>query len=53
MYFADIKRAAILRLSQDGFTPISKANMNNFFTDKMDYLFKNDFYTFNRTGQIY
>tara|TARA_Y100000401_G_scaffold29305_1_gene21374 strand:+ start:2331 stop:6257 length:3927 start_codon:yes stop_codon:yes gene_type:complete len=40
MYFADIKRAAILRLSQDGFTPISKANMNNFFTDKMDYLFK-------------
>ena len=42
MYFADIKRASILRLSQDGFTPISKIMMNNFFTDKMDYLFKTD-----------
>jgi len=42
MYFADIKRASILRLSQDGFTPISKVMMNNFFTDKMDYLFKSN-----------
>lgn len=40
MYFADIKRASVLRLSQDGFTPISTVRMNNFFTDKMDYLFK-------------
>ena len=32
-YFFDIRRGAVLRLSQDGLTPISEAKMKNFFTD--------------------
>tara|TARA_R110002167_G_scaffold3430_5_gene16777 strand:+ start:17934 stop:22367 length:4434 start_codon:yes stop_codon:yes gene_type:complete len=32
-YFVDIKRRVVLRLSQDGLTPISEHKMKNFFTD--------------------
>ena len=32
-YFFDIRRGAVMRLSQDGLTPISEARMKNFFTD--------------------
>jgi len=32
-YFVDIRRRVVLRLSQDGLTPISEARMKNFFTD--------------------
>ena len=34
MYFVDVKRGAVLRLSQDGFTEISNNKMREFFTDK-------------------
>ena len=32
-YFVDARRRAVLRLSQDGITPISEHGMKNFFTD--------------------
>ena len=32
-YFFDIRRGAVLRLSQNGLTPISEFKMKNFFTD--------------------
>jgi hypothetical protein len=32
-YFFDVRRRAVLRLSQDGLTPISEHKMKNFFTD--------------------
>lgn len=32
-YFADVNRGAVLRLSQDGITPISEYKMHNHFTD--------------------
>ena len=32
-YFFDVRRGAVMRLSQDGLTPISEARMKNFFTD--------------------
>ena len=35
MYFADKSKGSILRLSQDGLTPISKAGMNDWFTDNL------------------
>ena len=34
-YFADKARGVILRLSKDGLTPISKANMSDFFRDRL------------------
>lgn len=34
MYFVDIKRGAVLRLAQDGFTEISNNKMREYFTDK-------------------
>lgn len=34
-YFADRMRGVILRLSKDGLTPISSANMNDFFRDRL------------------
>ena len=36
MYFADIKRGAVLRLSQDGFSQISSNKMQEYFTDKFE-----------------
>jgi cyclophilin family peptidyl-prolyl cis-trans isomerase len=33
MYFVDIQRGVVLRLGNDGFTPISNYKMKNFFTD--------------------
>jgi hypothetical protein len=33
LYFADIKRGAVCRLSQNGITPISEYQMKNYFTD--------------------
>ena len=33
LYFTDVKRGAVLRLSGDGITPISAYRMNNWFTD--------------------
>ena len=33
MYFVDIQRGVVLRLANDGFTPISNYKMKNFFTD--------------------
>lgn len=33
IYFADIKRGAVLRLSQDGFTEVSSYRMKDYFTD--------------------
>lgn len=33
-YFADVNRGAVLRLSQDGITPISEYKMHNHFTDR-------------------
>ena len=33
MYFVDIRRGCVLRLSQDGFTLISENNMKEYFTD--------------------
>ena len=39
-YFTDKQRGAVLRLSMDGITPISDANMRDWFRDKLkgDYL---------------
>ena len=34
LYWVDIKRGAVLRLSRDGFTVISNANMIDYFNDK-------------------
>jgi hypothetical protein len=34
-YFADRMRGVVLRLSKDGLTPISSANMNDFFRDRL------------------
>lgn len=36
MYFVDMKRGVVLRLSNDGFTPISEYKMKNFFTDSFE-----------------
>tara|TARA_R110000850_G_scaffold272892_2_gene408528 strand:- start:7674 stop:11978 length:4305 start_codon:yes stop_codon:yes gene_type:complete len=36
MYFVDMKRGAVVRLSNDGFTPISEYKMKNFFTDNFE-----------------
>ena len=33
IYFADIRSGKVMRLSQDGLTPISEANMDSFFKD--------------------
>ena len=33
LYFTDIKRGAVCRLSQNGITPISEYQMKNYFTD--------------------
>lgn len=33
-YFTDVDRGAVLRLSQDGITPISENKMHNHFTDR-------------------
>ncbi len=33
MYFVDVQRGVVLRLANDGFTPISNYKMKNFFTD--------------------
>ena len=33
MYFVDVRRGAVLRLSQDGFTVISENQMKEYFTD--------------------
>ena len=40
MYFVDIKRGAVLRLSQDGFTPISDIKMRDYFTDKATKIYQ-------------
>ena len=40
MYFVDIKRGSVLRLSQDGFTPISDYKMRDYFTDKATKIYK-------------
>ena len=39
MYFVDIKRGSVLRLSQDGFTPISDYKMREYFTDKATQIY--------------
>ena len=36
MYFVDVKRGAVLRLSQDGFSQISSNKMQEYFTDKLE-----------------
>tara|TARA_R110002020_G_scaffold1420_1_gene6427 strand:- start:2744 stop:7090 length:4347 start_codon:yes stop_codon:yes gene_type:complete len=41
-YFVDIKRRVVLRLSQDGLTPISEHNMKNFFTDYFQEVIDNN-----------
>ena len=41
-YFVDIKRRVVLRLSQDGLTPISEASMKNFFTDYFQEVIDNN-----------
>ena len=33
LYFTDLRRGAVLRLSQNGITPISEYQMKNYFTD--------------------
>ena len=35
MYFTDKSKGSVLRLSQDGLTPISKAGMNDWFSDNL------------------
>ena len=40
-YFFDVRRGAVMRLSQDGLTPISEANMKNFFTDYCQEVMEN------------
>ena len=40
-YFFDIRRGAVMRLSQDGLTPISEARMKNFFTDYCEEVMDN------------
>ena len=35
IYFADVKRGSICRLSRDGITPISEAGMNDWFNDNL------------------
>ncbi len=35
MYFTDMQRGAVLRLSQDGLTPISNAGMKEWFREKL------------------
>ena len=37
MYFTDKQRGTVLRLSQDGLTPISSIGMRSYFRDKMRY----------------
>ena len=36
MYFYDVRRGCVLRLSQDGFTVISENKMKEYFTDKSE-----------------
>lgn len=38
LYFVDVKRATVNRLSNDGITPISEYQMHNFFTDHLGKL---------------
>ena len=40
-YFVDTKRRVVLRLSQDGLTPISEHKMKNFFTDYFQEVIEN------------
>ncbi|MBC8437143.1 hypothetical protein H8D85_02345 [bacterium] len=40
MYFVDIKRGVVLRLSLDGMTPISEYKMKDYFTDKCEEILK-------------
>tara|TARA_R110000765_G_scaffold318643_1_gene410910 strand:- start:483 stop:1796 length:1314 start_codon:yes stop_codon:yes gene_type:complete len=40
MYFTDVKRGAILRLSLDGFSQISSNKMQEYFTDKFENIHK-------------
>ena len=37
MYFADKQRGAVLRLSNNGITPISEAGMKNYFRENLKY----------------
>lgn len=39
MYFADIRRGCVIRLSQDGFTKISEYKMKEYFTDKCTHIY--------------
>ena len=40
-YFVDARRRVVLRLSQDGLTPISEHKMKNFFTDYFEEVVSN------------
>ena len=42
MYFVDVRRGAVLRLSQDGFTVISENKMQEYFTDKCQKILELD-----------
>ena len=42
LYFVDIKRGAVCRLSQNGITPISEYQMKNYFTDFFRILSRKD-----------